>query len=312
MKTISIIVPIYNEEKNIPLLYEELQKVFLSISNYQFEIIFVNDGSRDGSMKEIEAIATADQRVKFVDFSRNFGKEIATTAGINQCIGDACIMIDADLQHPPAMISKFIQEWENGFEVVVGVRAKNNKESWFKNFGAYFYYKIINSISETSIVPNATDFRLLDRIVIDEFNKFSERNRMTRGLIAWLGFNRKFVKFDSPKRAHGQATYSTMKLIKLAMSSFVSLSLFPLKFAGYLGLIITFLSGILGLFILIENYILGDPWSLNFSGPAILAVINIFLIGIVLTCLGLIALYVGNIHNEVINRPMYVVRKKKL
>lgn len=312
MKTISIIVPIYNEEKNIPLLYGELQKVFLSLPNYQFEIIFVNDGSQDGSMKEIEAISATDQRVKFVDFSRNFGKEIATTAGINQCIGDACIMIDADLQHPPAMIPKFIEEWENGFEVVVGVRTKNNKESWFKNFGAYFYYKIINSISDTSIVPNATDFRLLDRIVIDEFNKFSERNRMTRGLIAWLGFNRKFVKFDSPKRAHGQATYSTMKLIKLAMSSFVSLSLFPLKFAGYLGLIITFFSGILGLFILIENYILGDPWSLNFSGPAILAVINIFLIGIVLSCLGLIALYVGNIHNEVINRPMYVVRKKKL
>jgi len=310
-KLISIIIPVYNEEKNIPLLFAELQKTLTALTQYAWEIIFVNDGSQDGTLREIERLAEANSTVKYLDFSRNFGKEIATTAGINHCQGDACLMIDADLQHPPSVIPEFLEKWEAGAEVVVGVRKKNNRDSWVKNIGAWFYYKVINKISETNILPNATDFRLLDRMVIEEFNKLSERNRMTRALIAWLGFRRELVVFESPKRVHGQPAYSTLKLIKLAMSSFVSLSLFPLKLAGYLGIIITLLSGSLGLFIFIERYILHDPWSMSFSGPAILAVIILFLIGIVLSCLGLIALYIANIHSEVINRPMYIIRKKK-
>jgi polyisoprenyl-phosphate glycosyltransferase len=221
-------------------------------------------------------------------------------------------MLDADLQHPPSAIPEFLAKWENGAEVVVGVRKENNRGSWLKSASSWFYYKIINKISETSIVPDATDFRLLDRIVIDEFNKFSERNRMTRALIAWLGFRREYILFDSPARVHGKAAYSTTKIIKLALISFVSMSLLPLKLAGYLGIIVTVGSGLLGLFIFFDKYIWGDPFGFSFSGPASLAILNTFFIGIVLSCLGLIALYVGNIHGEVIGRPMYVIRKRKL
>jgi len=311
-KLISIIIPVYNEEKNIPPLFAELQKTITDLSQYAWEIIFVNDGSRDGTLREIEKLANENSNVKNLDFSRNFGKEIATTAGINHCQGDACLMMDADLQHPPSVIPEFLEKWENGAEVVVGVRKKNNRDSWVKNIGAWFYYKVINKISETNILPNATDFRLLDRMVIEEFNKLSERNRMTRALIAWLGFRRELVPFESPKRAYGQPSYSTFKLIKLAMSSFVSLSLFPLKLAGYLGIIITLLSGLLGIFIFIERYFISDSLGMHFSGSAILAVINLFLIGIVLSCLGLIALYIANIHGEVINRPMYIIRSHRV
>jgi len=168
---------------------------------------------------------------------------------------------------------------------------------------------LINGISSTSIVPHSTDFRLLDRIVIDEFNKLTERNRMTRGLVAWLGFKRSYIFCIVDPRHAGSVKYSYPKLFKLAMHTFVGHSLLPLKLAGYLGIFITFFSGLLGLFILVERYIFGDPWNLGFSGPAILGVVILFLVGIILVCLGLIALYIGNIYGEVMGRPLYVVRK---
>ena len=307
-KAISIIIPIYNEEKNIPLLYDELKKVLQQI-NYEHEIIYVNDGSCDNSPQELQKLRLADSKVKIIEFSRNFGKEIATTAGINNCGGDACILLDADLQHPPQLIYKFLAEWEKGAEIVIGVREKNNGDCLIKKIGAYFFYKIINKISATKIVPNATDFRLLDKMVIAEFNKFTEKNRITRGLIDWLGFKREYILFKAPERINGKAGYSLVKLCKLALDSIVSLSLFPLKFAGYLGILITLGSGLMGLFIFFEKYIFDDPWNLNFSGPAILAIIILFLVGIILICLGLIALYIANIHGEVTNRPIYVIRQ---
>lgn len=309
-KFISIIVPVFNEEKNILELYFELTKV-LSKINISFEIIFVNDGSRDKSQFKIERLRERDDRVRLLNLTRNFGKELATTAGINHCRGDACLMIDADLQHPPSLIPKFIEKWEEGASVVIGVRRSNRGEGLTKKIGSSAFYKIINKISQTRLVPNATDYRLLDREVINEFNKFSERNRMTRALIDWLGFETEYLYFDAGERKSGQAGYSNFKLLRLAINSMVSFSLFPLKIAGYLGIIITLLSAPLGLFILIEKYILNDPMRLYISGPATLAVILVFLVGIVLICLGLIALYIANIHNEVINRPLYVVKKSK-
>jgi len=306
-KLISIIAPIYNEEKNIVALYERLDDVVKNL-DYQFEFIFVNDGSVDKSIRELKKLEAVDERVKIIDFSRNFGKEIATTAGINNCQGDACIMIDADLQHPVEVIKEFLEKWENGAEVAIGVRQENKGEGFVKKVGSFFFYKIINCISDTRIVPNATDFRLIDRVVIDEFNKMTERNRMTRALIDWMGFRRVYINFKANERLHGIASYSYLKLFRLAFNSMISLSLFPLKLAGYLGIIITFLSGVLGIFIFITRYITN---TLDYSGSAILAVIILFLIGIVLVCLGLIALYIANIHAEVVNRPLYVIRKKE-
>lgn len=313
MNLVSIIIPVHNEEKNIPEIYKKVSAVFEPLkNNYNHEIIFVNDGSTDNSAQEIEKITSHDGHVKFLEFSRNFGKEIATSAGIHHAKGDAVIMIDADLQHPPELILEFIKKWENGGEVIVGVREKNKGEGLIKKLGSFFFYKIMNAIGDTKIAPNSTDFRLLDRKVVDEFNKLSERNRMTRGLIAWLGFKREFIPFHAEERKSGKAAYNTIKLIRLATTTFISNSLFPLRIAGYLGIFITCTSVLLGIFAVSENYLFADPFSLRFSGTFMLGLIITFLIGIVLICLGIIALYIAHIRDEVLDRPMYVIRKKNV
>lgn len=306
---ISIVIPVHNEEANVPLISSGLNKV-LNETSYDFEIIFINDGSKDNSSVELNKVAKEDKRIKVLEFNRNFGKEAATTAGLEVCRGNACIVVDADLQHPIELIPEFIKKWENGAEVVVGVRTKNNGEGLIKRFGSYLFYLTINSIAETKLVPRATDYRLIDRMVIDEFKRLREKNRMTRALIDWLGFKQDYVYFKANERMHGKASYSYLKLIKLAMSSFVAHSLFPLKFAGYLGIFITFFSSLLGLIMFIDKFFLREPWKMYFSGAAMLATVILFLIGIVLSCMGLMALYIGNIHTEVINRPMYIIKRK--
>ena len=311
-KLISIIIPACNEEINIPLIYKEIKEVFLPLRDkYEYEIIFVDDGSVDNSVKVLEKLANLDNKVKYLEFSRNFNKEIATSAGIHHSKGDAVIMIDADLQHPVELIPEFIKKWEDGADIVIGIRTKNKGEGLIKKIGSYLFYKIMNLISDTKIIPQATDFRLIDKKVIKEFNQLTEKTRITRGLIDWLGFKKDFIYFIAKERYNGKAKYNNLKLAKLALSAVISQSLFPLRFGGYLGIFISFFSGILGLFILIEKYILNDPFDMNFSGLAILAVIILFLVGIILSCLGLMALYIGNIQKEVANRPMYIIRKKK-
>ena len=311
MKKISIITPVYNEEANVPVFYEQVKKVISPLSaKYDFEIIFVNDGSKDKTAEIIKKLSVSDTKVKYLEFSRNFGKEIATTAGFNNAKGDCAILLDADLQHPIELIPKFIADWEQGSEVVVGIRKASQSDTFIKIWGSKLFYKIMSRISETEVAPNSTDFCLLDRKVLDAFNQCQEKTRITRGLLAWLGFKRSHIEFEAKPRVNGQASYSTLKLIKLALSSFVSMSLFPLKLAGYLGVFITTVSGVLGLFILIEKTVLGDPW--NFTWLSVLVIAILFLVGIILSCLGLIALYIGSISLEVSNRPMYVIREEKL
>lgn len=312
MKTLSIIVPAYNEEKNIRPFYDKIRSVFPSLgSEYTYELIFINDGSCDQTNDEIEKIVKEDARVKYIDFSRNFGKEIGTTAGINLCSGDACMMLDADLQHPVELIPDFIRKWEEGFEVVVGIRETSKSDSWVKILGGKIFYWVINKISDTPIIPNATDFRLLDRVVIEEFNRFGETKRLTRGLIDWLGFKRSFITFQANDRLHGTASYSVWKLARLAFHSFISLSLFPLKAAGYIGIFITILSFISGSYIFLGKYFFNWYWALTFSDSEDLAIFIVFLVGIILMSIGLISLYIANIHEEVIKRPLYVMRRSK-
>jgi len=313
MKSILIVAPAYNEEKNIPLLYSELKKVFAPLnSTYIFEILFINDGSCDNTLGEIEKLAEIDEHVKYLDFSRNFGKEVASTAGLNNCQADACLMIDSDLQHPVELIPQFLEKWQAGAEVVIGIRKKNKSDSILKRLGSAFFYKVINRISDVEVVPNATDFRLLDKKVVEEFNRFSETNRMTRALIDWLGFRRDYLYFEAKDRVNGTASYSFWKLFGLAMNSFVSLSLMPLKLAGYLGVVITLVAGVSGAYILLGKYFLHLPLASTFSDSENLAILILFLVGIMLTSIGLISFYVANIHTEVIRRPMYVTRKRKL
>lgn len=308
MKKVSIVVPVFNEEKNIGLLFEEVQKVFAQLPNYSLELIFVDDGSRDQSLDTIKQLAQNDQSIKYIEFSRNFGKEVATSCGIHHATGDAVMCIDADLQHPVGLIPDFLQKWEAGTDVVIGVRTKNNGTTKLKKFAGKVYYKIINAISTTPIIPGATDFRLMDRKVVNVFNKLTEHERMTRGLIDWLGFRRDIIEFVASERANGTATYSYLKLIKLAISSTVSHSLVPLKFAGYLGMFVTIFSFLGGVVVFVNRYIFNDYMEWHASGSAQLAILLVFFVGIILSCLGLIALYIGNIIHEVTARPLYVVR----
>ncbi len=212
-KTISVIVPVYNEAKNLTTFYHEFRKHTKAIL-HQFELIFVDDGSSDDSPHVIRRFMARDKNVRLVELSRNFGKEIATSAGLHRASGHAAMMIDADLQMPPKLIRDFVQKWEEGAEIVVGVFANRNM-SWLRRTGAKLYYWIMDKIAHTKITPNATDFRLLDRRVVRKFCELTERDRMTRGLIEWLGFRQEYIYFEQAARQHGAPTYSIRKLIDL-------------------------------------------------------------------------------------------------
>jgi len=307
---ISVIIPCFNEEENIADCYNELKKVWQKLPLYDYEIIFVDDGSSDWTVMEITKIQIQDPRVRLVEFSRNFGKEIAISAGFDHCSGESAIVVDADLQYPLDKIPEFVALWENGSEVVIGMRDKKQTANIIEKIGSRCFYWIMGRIGEREILPGALDFRLIDREVIDHFNRFTERNRMTRALVDWLGFDRAFVSYQEKPRNKGTVSYSLTKRIKLALNSFILHSLFPLKFAGYLGIFITIFAGILGGSSLINQFLTKESWI--FSGPFLLGLLNLFLIGILLVCLGLIALYIANIHTEVVNRPLYVVKTRRV
>jgi glycosyltransferase involved in cell wall biosynthesis len=307
----SIIIPAYNESEGIVEFHSKL--LFPVITEHlskDYEIIYVNDGSTDDTLEKLTKLATENENVKVINLSRNFGKEIAITAGIFKSTGDVTIILDADGQHPPKLIPEFIKHWENGSQVVVGVRNKEQHEGIIKTYGSKVFYKLFNGTSDAELIPRSTDFRLISKEVREEFIKFSERNRITRGLIDWLGFRRSYIYFDSPARLAGIASYKTSQLVKLAANSFVSLSLKPLFVFGWVGLGITFASLCLGLFILIEQLILGDPWSLHFSGPFILGVFTSFLVGTVLVSQAILAAYISHIHTQTQDRPLFIIDKR--
>lgn len=307
-KSLSIVVPVYNEAPNLRPLYEELVRT-LETLKHKYEILFVDDGSKDDSARILCEISKETSNVKIIQFARNFGKEAAVSAGLHRATGDAAVILDADMQMPPSLICEFVKRWEKGAEVVVGVFASRNMQL-LRRVGAKVFYRIMQTIAHTQITPHATDYRLLDREVIDVFNNLQERNRNTRGLIDWIGFEREYVYFEQAPRLHGQPTYSFTNLIALAVNSFTSYSLVPLRLAGYLGGLILGLSIPLGLFMYIERFVLGDPFKWAVSGTFFLAILILALVGLVLACLGLISLYIAHIHSEAIDRPLYIIRKK--
>jgi polyisoprenyl-phosphate glycosyltransferase len=307
---ISIIVPCFNEQESIELAVQEITKFWKKIDQeYDFEIVCVDDGSRDQTSQIIEKLALKNPNIKLVQFSRNFGKEIATTAGIAYCSGDACIMFDADLQYPIVKIPDFLEKWKQGADVVVGIRDKKQTSNIIEKLGSFAFYKMVNMIAEIQIRSGALDFRLIDRSVINEFNKFTERGRMTRALIDWLGYKRDYVFYTENPRVAGVASYDFSKRLTLAFNTFISTSLLPLKLAGYLGVIITIISGFVGFFTTINKFVFNDPLGLGITGSTQVGILSVFLTGINLMSLGLIALYIANIHTEVANRPLFVVKK---
>ena len=308
---LSVVIPAYNEAEGIGMFHKDLLLPGVKKATKDYEIIYVNDGSRDETLKILTKIAEKDSHVRVVNLSRNFGKEIATTAGIFQAKGDATIILDADGQHPPEIIKDFVKKWQNGAQVVIGVRNKQQHEGFIKEIGSKVFYRVFNGTSGAHIIPRSTDFRLIDKAVRQEFIKFTEKNRITRGLIDWLGFERDIIYFDSPERLAGKANYKTSQLIKLAANSFISLSLKPLFFFGWIGTAIVSLSILLGLFIIIEQFMLRDPLEMNFSGPFMLGVFTSFLVGLVLTSQAITAAYLSHIYSQTQGRPLFVIDTKK-
>lgn len=306
---ISVIIPVYNESTNLLWHHEKMVK-FLKDAKVLFEIIYVDDGSKDDSLNILRQLAERSSTVRYLRFSRNFGKEQATSAGLHASKGDAAIMLDADGQHPIELLPEFLEKWHAGSQVVIGIRDANVNEGFIKRYGSKLFNSVMNSLTNSSTPKNSTDFRLLDRQVIDEFCKLQEHNRITRGLIDWLGFDRAYIHFTASERHDGKASYSIKKLIKLAIHALVSQTTRPLQVTGYLGSFVMFISTILGIFLLIESYLLHDPLGLNITASGLLALFISFLIGVVLTCQWLLALYIENIHHETQGRPLYIVSEQ--
>ncbi len=305
---ISVVLPAHNEQDGIAYFHAEVLVPALETQlDAPFEVVYVNDGSTDATLELLTEIADADSRVRVINLSRNFGKEVAVTAGIAQSRGGATVIMDADGQHPPALIGEFVAWWRAGAQVVVGVRQSNQREGMMKRIGSRSFYRLLNAISEMQTVPRSTDYRLIDSDVRREFLRFTERNRITRGLIDWLGFRRAYVEFDAPARIAGDASYTVGKLFGLAVTSFTTMSLRPLFFFGYVGVACTLLALLAGVFIGVEQFLLGDPLHLRFSGAALLGIFVTFMVGIVLTAQGMMAVYLAHIHAQAQNRPLYVV-----
>ena len=304
---ISVVVPVYNEELSIKQLYERVNKV-ISEEKYEWEIIFVNDGSNDNSEKIIREIAREDKRVKLVSLTRNFGKNAAIKAGIDYVSGDAIVVMDGDLQHPPELIHKFLEKWRAGIPVIIGRRVKLEGEKVIRKIGSCLYYAVAKFLSNVDKYRGLTDFRLLDRRVVEEIKKLPEANPIFRSFIDWLGFKTELVDFVAPKSFKNKSSFTFASLIRLATDSFVSNSLFPLKIIGFTGVIISLLSSILLLYMFFTRFILG--YRDMFSSIAFVIVFNIILTGLTLVCIGLLALYIGSIFKEVKKRPSYVVKEK--
>ncbi len=303
---ISLVVPVYNEGRGLRALWASVSQVMNSL-DYDWELVLVDDGSRDDSWDVIRALSGEFPRVKGVMLSRNFGKELALTAGVESAQdADAVICLDADLQHPPALIPEMVAKWEEGYEIVATIRESVADYSMLKTLGSKGFYWFMRKFTDLDIPPNSTDFRLLDKKVVETLKRFTEGSRMFRGLIDWMGYKKTYLPFAAPARSEGAPAYSFKKLFNLAINSFTSFSLVPLRFVGYLGALIVAVTAPLLLVMAAGNYL----WGANITALAFFTVFNTLLIGVVLCALGMISLYIGHIHTEVVNRPLYIVRER--
>jgi glycosyltransferase involved in cell wall biosynthesis len=304
---LSVVVPVHNEEENIRPFYKNLTKILSKHVGASYEIIFVNDGSHDNTAEHIRKICAKNKRLKLLQLSRQFGKEVALASGIAHASGKAVLMIDGDGQHPVEKIPEFISAWKQGAKVVVGIRTYSKNEGMIKRYGSKLFYVLFNRFSGAKLVPGSSDFRLIDRVVQKEFVRLHEPDSITRGLIDWLGFERAFIEYQANPRLAGVAGYKFSRLVRLAANSFVSLSPVPLYLFGYLGVLITIGAFLLGIFVFIEQVLFGDPWDLKFTGTAMLSILVLFLVGIILMAQGIMALYISHIHSQSKRRPLFVI-----
>ncbi len=300
--TFSIIVPVYNEISCIDELYNRMTQAMDSTGE-PWELILVDDGSTDGSTDSIKAYADKDDRVRPVIFARNFGHQIAVTAGLDYSRGKAVVIIDSDLQDPPEVILDLIKKWQEGYQVVYAVRSERAGESWFKTFTASLFYRLIFKITDVKIPLDTGDFRLMDRSVVDVLNKMREKHRFLRGMSAWVGFKQIGVSYKRQARFAGETKYPLKKMLKLALNAITSFSYFPLQLATYLGFIAAGIS-ILAIPVVIVTRIIGTQ---AFFGQATTLIAVLFLGGVQLISLGILGEYVGRVYDEVKGRPLYIV-----
>lgn len=298
----SIIAPIYNEVDNLPVLYSRVSEV-MNGTEEAWELILVDDGSKDGSNEVIRKLASADERVRPVIFARNFGHQIAVTAGLDYSRGDAVIIIDADLQDPPEVIHDLIAKWREGYEVVYAVRKEREGETWFKKTTAALFYRIIYRITDVKIPLDTGDFRLVDRKVVNIMSKMRERHRFLRGIGAWVGFKQIGVEYNRAARFAGETKYPLKKMLKLALNAITGFSYFPLQVATYIGFISAGLS-ILAIPVVIILRLISAP---QLTGQATTLIMVLFLGGVQLISIGIIGEYIGRIYDEVKGRPLYIV-----
>ena len=307
MKKISVIIPMYYEEEVAEECYKRMTSVLQNIENYDYEIICINDGSRDKTLSILENLAIRDKRLKVLSFSRNFGHQCAVTAGLKYVTGDAIVIIDADLQDPPELIPEMLKLWEAGNDVIYGKRKTRDGESVFKLFTAKIFYKTLNALSDVEIPKDTGDFRLVDRKVVDTINSLPEHNKFLRGLFSWVGYKQIPFQYDSKERFAGKTKYPLKKMLKLASDGIISFSTKPLKIVGGLGILSIVISFILLIYALI-SYIfklnnLSAGWTSLMLGIT-------FFAGVQLLSLWIMSEYIARIYDESKNRPQYIIEKK--
>jgi len=305
VKTISILIPAYNEEAVLEQLMVRLGNLANDTGDYDFEFLFVNDGSKDKTLEIIKSYATTDPRVSYLNLSRNFGKEIGMIAGLDHVTGDATVIIDADLQDPPELIPEMIRLWEEGYDDVYAKRKSREGETWFKKFTSRMYYKTLQSVTRIPIQEDTGDFRLLDRRVVEALKEFRESQRNTKAMFSWVGFHKKEIMYDRDPRAAGETKWNYLKLVELAIDGITSFTTAPLRIATYAGIAVSFFAFLYLLYLVIRTIFFGTDLA---GYPSMMAVI-LFLGGVQLISLGIIGEYVGRIFNETKQRPLYLTEE---
>ena len=303
MKKIDIIIPAYNEEEALPFLFERLEKIMNENKNYQFELLFINDGSKDKTLEIIKQKREQDNRISYVNFSRNFGKETAMIAGLDYATGDAVIFIDADLQDPPELIPELIKYWEQGYDDVYARRKTREGETFFKKFTSKMYYKILQKMSRVEVQVDTGDFRLLDRRCVNALKKLRESQRCTKSMFSWIGYNKKEVLYDRDPRIAGKTKWNYKRLVDLAIDGITSFTTSPLRLSTFIAIPTFAALAVYFIYVIIKCFVVQAPIQ---AYQAIILLI-LFFSGIQILLFGIMGEYLGRIFNETKNRPLYLV-----
>ena len=306
-KKVSILVPCYNEEKSLPVLYEQLKQLMDGHQDFEWQVLLVDDGSKDSTLQVCKTLRQTDDRVAYIGLSRNFGKERAMLAGFDHATGDCLVIMDADLQYPPHVIPQMLQYWQEGYEDVYAKRNDRGKESWLRRKLTLAYYKLLQKSAKIDVLPNVGDFRLLDRKCVDALKTMRESERYTKGLYCWMGFKKKEITFDQGERYAGKSSFNFSRLMGLAVNGITSYTVAPLRISTILGFIVSICAFIYMLYVLIKTCIMGDP----VQGFPTLVILILFLGGVQLLAIGIIGEYLARIYQETKHRPVYLISEKE-